>query len=108
MRACEIAWVRGRLVVASTARSGSGSVLQLFRVTSAGRVLSVTPLAVAGRIEALDANESAIVAAVAWPGTATRLLASATVGTASREIGSLPEVLLQLPAGRSIDAVSIR
>ncbi len=68
----------------------------------------MTPLAVSGRIEALDANESAIVAAVAWPAAAMRLLASATVGTASSEIGSLPEVLLQLPAGRTIDAVSVR
>jgi hypothetical protein len=104
--ACGIAWVRGHLVVASTARSRSGSVLQLVRVTPAGRTVATTPLAVSGRVEALDANGSAVVAAVARPGTMTRLLASATASTG--ESRPLPEVLLQLPAGATIDAVSVR
>jgi len=106
--ACEIAWVRGHLVVASTARSTSGSVLQLVRVTPAGRVVSTTRVPVPGRVESLGSNGGAIVAAVSRPGTVTRLLASAHANETSGEAGPLTEVLLQLPPERTIDALSVR
>ena len=105
---CEVAWVRGELVVASAAPASSGSVVRLVRVTAAGRPVSVRAFALSGRIEALDGDGSAVVAALARPGTTTRLLASATIAATSDKGRSLPEVLLELPAGRTIDAVSVR
>lgn len=93
-----VAWAGGRLVVASSTRTGAGSSLRLFRVTQAGRALPAGRLAVAGRIEALDAHAGEIVAAVARAHSFTRVLASA----------ARQEQLLELPAGTTVDAVSIR
>ena len=97
----EIAWVHGQLVVASSTRTSTGSLLRLFRATRAGRVVTIGQLDVAGRVEALDGNANGVMVAVAKPRSATRLLASA--GLLSRQ-----EVLLQLPTGTAVDAVAIR
>jgi hypothetical protein len=59
-------------------------------------------------VEALDGNESRFVVAVAGPRRETRLLASATNRATRGEQLSRHEVLLQLPTGTTIDAVSIR
>jgi hypothetical protein len=92
----DVAWSGGRLVVAS--RTGSRSSLRLFRLTSEGRTVPAGRLALTGSVGALDGGTGGIVAAVARPRSATRLLAAA----------SLQKVLLELPAGSTIDAVSIR
>jgi len=96
--ACDLAWTGSRLVAASSTK------LALFRVTPDGRTTSLEPLAVSGRVEALDATESAIVVAVARP-SGTRMLGAAAAGS-----GAHPprEVLLQLAATTPIDAVSVR
>lgn len=103
-----IAWVHDRLVVASSTRARTGSSLRLFRVTTRGRAVLIGRLDVAGRVDALDGNERGIVVAIVRPRSSTRLLASATSRAATGELLSRQEVLLQLPAGTAIDAVSIR
>jgi hypothetical protein len=103
----EIAWVDGLLVVASPTRTSTGSLLQLFHVTRSGGAVPIGHLGLVGRVEALDANDSGIVVAVARARSATRLLASAS-NTTSGKMRSLSEVLLQLPASATIDAVSVR
>jgi hypothetical protein len=105
---CEVAWAHGRLVVASSTRTSTASSLRLFRVTASGRAISIGRLDVAERVEALDGNESRFVVAVAGPRRETRLLASATNRATRGEQLSRHEVLLQLPTGTTIDAVSIR
>jgi hypothetical protein len=103
-----IVWVGGLLAVASSTRTDTGSLLQLFRVARTGGAVPIGHLTVAGRVEALDANEHAVVVAVTRPRSATRLLASATGSMTSSKTHLLPEVLLQLPASSTIDTVAVR
>ena len=107
-RAGGIGWVRrpvgGR---AQPARPGSGAVLQLFRVGIGGTGGLDRHLCRPGADRGARRERERLVVAVAWPRTATRLLASAAVDTAAASRFAA-ECCWSCRPGTRIDALAIR
>jgi hypothetical protein len=94
-----IAWTGGDVVVALEERDGSSAVhvVPVGRTGPAGK-----PLAVSGRITALDTGGGNLVLAVRGSRVGTRVVASAAHDR------STPEVLLDVPAGSTVGTLAVR